>query len=178
MQTYRIVVAHSSSSDAFVARAPELSGCEAEGATRGEAVANLEAAMADQLANMREQGLEAPVPIDEEPADGELRLKVSATLHRDLRFLAREEGVELETLLGEVLTRAADLLRGRGGRSARGPAPNREGRPREMGGPRYHDIMENRADFIEYVRSLDQGGGGRGPRPGGGRRGPGGGGRR
>lgn len=159
MSNFRIIVAYSEEKKAFVARAPELQGCEAEGETRAAAVAGLEEEMAAQLQNMKEQGAGPPEPIDLQEFDGALTVKVTPELHRDLVFAARANKVELPLLLTELLTRGVS-----GRPPARGPRPQQDGgrrRDREGGG-RYHDIMENRADFIEYVRRLEGGGGGGG----------------
>jgi predicted RNase H-like HicB family nuclease len=168
-QNYRTIVTYSEAKQAFVAEVPELPSCEAAGATRAEALAKLEEEMQAQLENMQAQGVELPRPIDELEFDGSLAVKVTPALHRELAFIAKADSVELEVLLTELLTRGAKERWGgyRGG-------PRREGgRPRrEEGGARYHNIMDNRENFIEYVRSLDTPGGNRGPvGPGGGRRG-------
>ncbi len=168
-QSYRMIVTYSEAKQAFVAEVPELPSCEATGATRAEALAKLEEEMKAQLENMEAQGVELPQPIDRLELDGSLALKVSPALHRDLVFLAKAESVELDVLLAELLTRG--VKERWGGRGYGGP--RREGgRPRrEEGGARYHNIMDNRENFIEYVRSLDTprgpGGGGQGGRRGG-----------
>lgn len=157
MPNYRIIVSYSEEKKVFIARAPELEGCEAEAESRADALARLEEELAAQIDNIKEQGGELPAPIDLEEFDGQLSLKVTPELHRELVFQARVARVELAELLTEILTRGAF------GRGAR-PAPRRrEGGRRRDGQPdRYHDIMENRADFIEYVRRLEGGGGGGG----------------
>jgi predicted RNase H-like HicB family nuclease len=161
MSNYRIVISYSSEKEAYIARAPELDPCEAESETRAEAVAQLEEEIAARLANMRSQGIEPPPPLDEQELDGELHVKVSTSLHRDLLFMARHEKLELEELLRELLARAVF----RRPPAGRGRRQEGRGRSREGQGQRYHDIMENRADFIEYVRGLDSG---KSPRRGGG----------
>ncbi len=172
MQKYRILVRYSAEKDAHVATAPEIEGCEGEGAPRSEALENLERELSAQLENMKERGVEPPEPMEELDFDGKLSVTVTPALHRDLVFRARSSNVELEKLLVEL------LARGVAGRTSGGrPRHQGEGRGGRRGGPqgqRYHDIMENKADFMEYVRSLENSGGGRG----GGQRGGGGGGRR
>ena len=171
MSSYRMVVTYSEERKVFAARVPELEGCEAEAETRVEAVSRLEEEMAAQIENIKALGVEPPVPIDLQQFDGQLSLKVTPELHRDLVFLARMAKVELDALLVEL------LVRGVAGPGSRGAGPQRQ-RPeggRRQGGQqggqqgRYHDIMENRADFIEYVRRLEGGGGGRSGGRGGGR---------
>jgi predicted RNase H-like HicB family nuclease len=167
---YRMIVSYLGSKQVYVAQAPELPSCQAEGTTRSEAMAKLEVEMAAQVENMQTKGVEIPSPVEDLEFDGNLTLKVSPALHRDLAFMAKADAVEMDVLLTEMLAREVSQHWGGAGRGR--PRDGRS-RPQEGQGSRYHNIMENRADFIEYVRSLDTGGGhGRG----GGRRGGGGGG--
>lgn len=175
---YRVVVSPlpAEEAQAYLARAPELPGCQVQAPTRGEALAMIEEDIAARLANMQEQGVDPPMPVDLQPLDGQLAVKVSPAIHRDLLFAAKDASVEFEQLLREVLTRAVSS--GGGGRAnSRGGSRRRDGQGRQrrgaMDGKRYQGIMENRAEFMEYVRGLEReggGGGGRGGR-GGGRRG-------
>jgi predicted RNase H-like HicB family nuclease len=175
MSDYRIIVTRLTERDAFLARAPELENCAAEGTTRAEALANLEHELAAQLENMSHSGVTPPRPVDLEEFDGQLQLSVSPDLHRDLFFRARELRTEFEAYLKELVARGAerDMPGRQDGARQRSNDSQRGGRRREgQGGGRYHDIMENRADFIEYVRGLDRGGGNGGSGGGrGGRRG-------
>jgi len=164
--TYRVVVQRDAEKGVFVARAPELPGCVAEGASRSEALARLEEEMSAQVHNIREAGGEPPRPIDEGSYSGQLSVKVTSTLHRDLTWQAREEGVPLEQFLTEVLAHALD---GRGRAPGRGPDGDRGFRGERAHGSRYHGIMEDRANFIEYVRGLESGMRGGGGGGGGGR---------
>ena len=193
--TYRCIVLFDSEKQVYRARAPELEHCQAEGQTRAEALQRLEEEIDAQVRNMRERGAQPPTPVDEEQSTGEVQLHLSRGLHRELLFQARDEGVELGQLVGELLAGGLEARRAvRGARRAgpperdadrndRGPRDRDRGdRPRQGYGGRYHGIMEDRANFIEYVRGLDQGagnqGGGTGGRHGGRRRfgkgGPGG----
>jgi hypothetical protein len=119
---------------------------------------------------------------------------VSRSLHRELLWQARNEGIDLSQLVSELLSSSLSERRRTGGpRRAQGQDDRNgnsrdAGPPRRGGGrndPRYHNIMEDRGSFMEYVRSLEQSGGrppntGGGPRrnnpPHRGGRGPGGGG--
>lgn len=160
---YRIVVAAVPEAEQleYVARAPEIPGCEARGATRGEAVALLEPEILATLENMEAQGIEPPMPFDLRVYDGQLATRVSPDLHRELAFAAQAANLELPALLAELLSRSARDPHG----PSRGGGPRRErdgsGRHRRsaMDDQRYHGIMENRASFIEYVRQLERDGG-------------------
>jgi len=175
---YRIVIHFDGERERFVVRAPELDGVQAEGATRAEALAKVEEAIEAAFRQAAEAGKGMPPPVDRAEWSGELQLKVSAGLHRELAFLARQEGVELDALCGELLSAAAVArAAGRQPRPAGGERRDeRGGARRHEGGRRggrgdYHNIMDDRAAFIEYVRSIGTGGGpGRG-RAGRGRKG-------
>ena len=179
---YRCTVQFDAEKQVFRARAPELEHCQAEGQTRAEALARLEEEMDAQVRNMREQGAQPPAPVDEDTCTGEVQLHLSRGLHRELLFQARDEGVELGQLLSELLAGGLEARRAaRGGARRSAPAdhdgdrnergPRDRDRPRQGYGERYHGIMEDRANFIEYVRGLDQGAGNQGGGPGGGRHG-------
>ena len=124
---------------------------------------------------IKDQGGVPPTPLDATELDGKLSLEVTPELHRELLFLAKADNIELSLLVNDLLVRAVSRRWG-GARRAHGGGGNRQqpkgergrGRPREGQGNRYHNIMEDRAEFIDYVRKLD-GGGGR-PNPGGRRR--------
>jgi predicted RNase H-like HicB family nuclease len=62
MTKYGIVLYWSSEDDAFVAEAPELPGCAADGATRQEALANIEVVIAEWLETARALGRSTPQP--------------------------------------------------------------------------------------------------------------------
>jgi len=66
MSNYRVLVSYDPERSVFVARAPELPHCSADGATRAEALTKVEEEIDAQLRNMRESGgrlvvMEAPL---------------------------------------------------------------------------------------------------------------------
>ena len=62
MTKYEIILYWSGDDDAFVAEVPELAGCAADGATRQEALANIELVIAEWLETARELGRSIPQP--------------------------------------------------------------------------------------------------------------------
>ena len=62
MTKYEIILYWSSEDDAFIAEAPELPGCAADGATRQEALANVEVIIAEWMETARELGRSIPEP--------------------------------------------------------------------------------------------------------------------
>lgn len=57
-----IILYWSSEDDSFVAEVPELAGCAADGASRQEALANVEVVIAEWLETARELGRPIPEP--------------------------------------------------------------------------------------------------------------------
>jgi predicted HicB family RNase H-like nuclease len=198
---YRAIVTFDSERKLFSARAPELEHCSGEGATRAEAVAKLEEEIDAQLANMLSHGSTPPRSVDEEVFSGEIAAKVSKQLHRDLVYQARSEGVELDHLVGELMAAAMESRRQTRGARSGNNRPREDQMPHDNVGNRYDGggggrqqrgfggrgnnahLLDDRANFIEYVRGLEQQGGapsrhgGHGGHGGGGGQ-PGGGGRR
>src|SRR5262249_50912083 len=166
---YRIVVSWDAEKKTFTARVPELGQCQAEGASRAEAIARAEEEITAQLANMREHGGQPPPSIDEKELGGTFQVKVSKSMHRELEWMAHNEGAGRDQLCGELLAQATEARRaarlgGRNHQPPRVPSPpegpddrgNRlDTRPRGSNyGPRYHQVMDDRASFLEYVRGL------------------------
>jgi predicted RNase H-like HicB family nuclease len=170
---YRVIVTFDGERKLFVARAPELEHCTAEGSTRAEAIGKVEEEIDAQLANMLSHGSTPPRAVDEEVFSGEVSAKISKTLHRDLTYQARTEGIDLDHLVGELL---AASMEGRKQTQRGMRAGNRqpsESMPHDNIGNR-HDgnqrrggfgrgyapqILDDRANFIEYVRGLENNGG-------------------
>jgi predicted RNase H-like HicB family nuclease len=62
MTKYEIILYWSVDDDAFLAEAPELPGCAADGPTRQEALANAESAIQESIETARELGRPIPDP--------------------------------------------------------------------------------------------------------------------
>jgi predicted RNase H-like HicB family nuclease len=62
MTKYEIILYWSSEDEAFIADVPELPGCAADGATRQEALANVEVIIGEWLDTARELGRPIPAP--------------------------------------------------------------------------------------------------------------------
>jgi predicted RNase H-like HicB family nuclease len=62
MTKYEIILYWSEADQAFIAEVAELSGCAADGATRQEALANVETVIAEWIETARDLGREIPVP--------------------------------------------------------------------------------------------------------------------
>ena len=62
MTKYEIILYWSAEDDAFIAEVPELAGCAADGATRIEALENVETVIQEWLETARELGRQIPEP--------------------------------------------------------------------------------------------------------------------
>ncbi len=59
---YEVIIYWSGEDQAFIAEAPELPGCMADGKTHVEALSNLEVVMAEWIETARELGRAIPEP--------------------------------------------------------------------------------------------------------------------
>ncbi len=59
---YEVIIYWSADDSAFVAEAPELPGCMADGKTHAEALCALQVAMSEWIETARELGRPIPVP--------------------------------------------------------------------------------------------------------------------
>ncbi len=166
-QAYRIVLRYDRESGMFRALVPELPDISAEGETRAEAADLVVDAVQKRLDELEDQGIEPPMPLDEEMFSGELSLQISPELHRELAWQAKLEGTTVDQIVGELL--AAGIQRRAVGMPDMSQRPSGGGERRKGHGRRpgmskaqYMQIMEDKASFMEYVRNLEQGGGGRG----------------
>jgi predicted RNase H-like HicB family nuclease len=62
MTRYEIILYWSDADEAFIAEVPELAGCAADGATRQEALANVEVVIAEWIETARDLGRTIPEP--------------------------------------------------------------------------------------------------------------------
>ena len=171
---YRVVLSFDGERKVFTARIPELPHCTGEGATRGEAIARIEEDLDAQLATFAERGTRPPSALDDAQFTGEMKVKVSVGLQRELTWQSHNEGVDVSQLAAELLSSGLEQRRqaGRGprprggndniGNSISHDAPRgRDFSDRNRGGsgPRFHDMLEDRAAFVDYVRKLEGDGG-------------------
>ena len=62
MNTYEVILYWSREDEAFIAEVPELAGCASDGATRQEALGNVEIIITEWLETARELGRSIPEP--------------------------------------------------------------------------------------------------------------------
>lgn len=95
---------------AFVAFSPEFEGISAFGHTYEEAVSELREALILAIETHREHGWPMPEPAPLPHYSGQFRLRLPKSLHAWLAETADREGVSLNTLVIEVLSRARGRL--------------------------------------------------------------------
>lgn len=62
MTKYEVILYWSAEDESFIAEVPELAGCAADGATRQEALANVEVVIAEWIEIAQELGRAVPEP--------------------------------------------------------------------------------------------------------------------
>ena len=62
MTKYEVILYWSAEDDAFIAEVPELAGCAADGATRQEALANVEVVIGEWVETAQQLGRPIPEP--------------------------------------------------------------------------------------------------------------------
>lgn len=128
---YRVLLSYDAERKVYIARVPELAHCQAEGATRSEAITQLEGELDALMQNLAERGTRPPEAIDEQPVSGDLAVKISRSLQRELTFQAQLDGIEISQLVSELL--AGGLESRQRGRRRR---PGNEAAQSEERGPR------------------------------------------
>ena len=152
---YRIVIRFDTKKELFTGSVPELPGCRAEGESWDEVTKLLNESIDKKLETIEHP----PTPLDEVDWDGKLQLELSKSMYRELAFMAKHDEVSIETLASELLSEG--LGRRYGGHryyrsSSRKPSGGRGRNNRNMSADKYHNIMEDKASFLEYVRGLDE----------------------
>ena len=167
---YRILVVYDGEKEKFVASVPELENLKVMGDTRAEALAKAEEEVEKAFRKAAEENTPLPPPIDGAEYSGEISVTVSPTLHKNLIFMSAQEGIELDQLASELLSSALaerSLIKSVQRRPSKENHKREGRRDRRPRGDRYFNIMEDKASFIDYVRSMEPGGGGGGRKRGG-----------
>jgi antitoxin HicB len=102
---YRILLTKDDEGD-WIARVEELPGCTAHGATKAEAIENLEEVQSLWIEDATAAGDVIPEPAMEELPSGKWLQRVPKSLHRKVSELARNEGVSLNQLVTSILAEA------------------------------------------------------------------------
>jgi antitoxin HicB len=125
---YTFLVVHDVDEDGnegWVAEVEQLPGCISQGHTPEEAIARVRDAMSGWITVALEDGVDIPVPEDEEEFSGRLLVRLPATLHADLARNAGREGVSLNSFVTGALAGAVGWRKdrpARGGKAGKRPA--------------------------------------------------------
>ena len=99
-------VAWSEEDGAFVAFCPEFQGISALGRSSTEAIRELNEALELAVRTHEAEGWPVPEPVYQPQFSGQFRLRIPKSLHAWLADRAQQEGVSLNTLVLEILSRA------------------------------------------------------------------------
>ncbi len=87
----------------WIAEHPELLGCKADGETPQEALSSLEVARELWIESRLATGLDVPEPKEVTQYSGRFVLRLAKSMHRELAQEAEEEGISLNSHIGQVL---------------------------------------------------------------------------
>jgi predicted RNase H-like HicB family nuclease len=180
IEQYRVTISFDSEAGQYVASLPEVPDVGAGRArSRIEAISDLEGNLDSYVQQTAASGGELPRPIDvdDETYSGTVQVALGKTLHRTLAHRALQEGIAIETLAANAISSFLGGARAprhapasaahpsnddaqpteayereQHSRSRRQQSPVREGT-----GNRYHQILEDKASFLEYVRQQERG---------------------
>jgi antitoxin HicB len=94
---YSFHVAWSDENEAYIASCPEFPGLLAHGETPEEAIKEAGIALEGVIAVYKESALRLPDPLTRQEYNGQFRLRLPKSLHRQAALIAEQEGVSLNT---------------------------------------------------------------------------------
>jgi len=100
---YRYSIAWSPEDQEYVAQVAEFPSLSWLDEDQVEALRGLERLLTEVIDDMRENGEEIPVPFADRHFSGNLKVRVSPEMHRQLAICAVEQGVSLNRFLTERL---------------------------------------------------------------------------
>lgn len=171
-EQYRVVIRFDEENKQFVAEVPELPLMTAvTGESRADVMSKLDEAMEAAIKLTIEQNGSLPKAIDEDDSlNGELTISLGKTLHRELAFKAKKEGLDLDKAIIAALSAYAynrrsynnfhknnDEKRDENVDGNNKSYENRRynGVPRE-GSDAYRTLMDDGASFREYLRQQER----------------------
>jgi predicted HicB family RNase H-like nuclease len=148
---------------------PEI---KASGGQKEAVIRDIESRLENHLQNLRRDGKTVPESLHSRRYPERLEVRLSQNLYRRLDVQSRQDKVGLDQLVTELLTLALDKKtepsrgherhsqprHGGGNQRERGGQQQQHSQHRRHGGGRnYQETMENRENFMEYVRNLEKG---------------------
>lgn len=175
---YTVLVHYDKHTRLFVGEVAEFPRLSASGISREEVIRDLNIKLEDYIEDIRHQVAHLPEPIYSRQYPEKIEISLSQSLFRKLDLLSRQEKVALEKLISELLASSIERrfggspgekrfqpqqpLSNQGGeRQPQAPSHNRHGGGNRHGGRGRHQPggVDSRENFLEYVRSLEKGGG-------------------
>ena len=96
----------------FIAEAPDLPGCSAVGSTQLEALARLHDAIAAWVEAAQAADKAVPSPSRQPAPSGKVLVRMPQSMHEQLAFEARLDGVSLNLYINYVLARRREVTKG------------------------------------------------------------------
>jgi antitoxin HicB len=106
------VTLHPASEGGYAAEIEDLPGCISQGDTVEEAMKMIEEARVLWLESAYEDGLDIPIPRNEDDYSGKFNVRFPKSLHRKLDQLAVHEGISLNQYLVSTLSRVVGFAEG------------------------------------------------------------------
>jgi predicted HicB family RNase H-like nuclease len=172
---YSIHVHFDRSQKNFVASVLEIPEVRSVSGNREQSLRDLDRKLEQFIQNAKRKNEAIPEPIQLKRYPDRLEVGISQTLFRKLDLLSRQEKVSLDQLVSELLTAAVERRKEvtHKGNERRPQGHHQQQQQSQSGNQRhghqqrrgqqsrnYHDTMDNRENFMEYVRNLEKGGGG------------------
>lgn len=171
-EDYSTVIRFDRSSRQFIAHVVEFPDLKATGSNKDSVIRDIEERLEDHISDLKREGRKLPEAIQSRRYPERLEVRVSQNLQRRLDLVSRQEKVGLDQLVTELLTNALDRRsepprgerQGGGGQNhgnRHGGNQQQQQRHPQHGGRRggrnFHETMESRENFMEYVRNLEKG---------------------
>ncbi len=161
-RSYRIILKFRAKDESFSAEVPELD-VSVNAKTRGEALTLAEEAIDSQVEQRAVEGEELPAPIDNEATPESISVKLAAPIYHELLFTARKTDSDPGHVAAQMIALALGNQSrprpkepdepSRRPKADSGAHRKRRGRKRE----RHHGNLDDKAEFLEYVRGLEKG---------------------
>jgi predicted RNase H-like HicB family nuclease len=168
---YTLQVHYDKGGRSYQAGFAEFPEIRATGNQKESVIHEAESRLENHIQNLRRDGKPVPEALHARRYPERLEVRLSQNLYRRLDAQSRQEKVGLDQVVTELLTMALDKkaepARGHEPRHERHSPPRHGGNQRERGGQHgqhrrhgrgnYQETMENRENFMEYVRNLEKG---------------------
>jgi predicted RNase H-like HicB family nuclease len=170
---YSLQSFYDKASQKFIATVVEFPELKATGTSRDQAVAEIERKIETQVTQAKRRNESLPEAVGARRYPERLELALSQGLFRKLDLLSRQEKVSLDQLVVELISAGAEKRTEPPKQAERRP-PQQQHQQQSHGNQQqqrhshqrggrqgqnrsYHDTMDNRENFMEYVRSLEKG---------------------